>query len=479
MPQEYKTPGVYIQELASIPSSVVPVETAIPAFIGYTEHTVEDPKKITSFPEFQETFGGPPVDILVELEGTWPNLDLADPDAPLTLVDPKFFLFYSVQLYFANGGGPCYVVSAGLSDGLEPEEAELKAALDRLRLEDEPTLIVIPDAIGLPDRFQFSRIMVAALEQCGELQDRFTIMDLFEDGDVVQDVSDFRSDIGTRNLKYGAAYYPRLKTSFQYPDTAIMFSQPEGTGQTVTAQGADPNLDGFTLAEALEESSQEPEENSTETPYSDILNRILPSIRKAASTFSIYLPSSPAIAGVYAATDRSRGVWTAPANVSLSAVIEPTVKLTSEEQSNMNEDAATGKSVNAIRMFTGRGTVVWGARTLAGNDNEWRYIPVRRLFIMAEESIRKATEFVVFEPNDANTWLRVQTMIENFLTGLWQDGALLGAKADDAFFVNVGLGSTMTQQDILEGKLIIDIGMAAVRPTEFIVLKISHSVQAS
>ncbi|MGB3464673.1 MAG: phage tail sheath C-terminal domain-containing protein [Cyclobacteriaceae bacterium] len=141
--------------------------------------------------------------------------------------------------------------------------------------------------------------------------------------------------------------------------------------------------------------------------------------------------------------------------------------------------STSGKSINVIRNFVGKGTLVWGARTLAGNDNEWRYVPVRRLYICVEESVKKATEIVVFEPNDANTWLRVKTMIENFLTTLWRDGALAGASTDEAFFVNIGLGKTMTAQDILEGKMNVEIGMAAVRPAEFIILKFSHKLQES
>jgi hypothetical protein len=150
-----------------------------------------------------------------------------------------------------------------------------------------------------------------------------------------------------------------------------------------------------------------------------------------------------------------------------------------DQQADLNVDATSGKSINAIRTFTGKGTLVWGARTLAGNDNEWRYIPVRRLYIFIEESVKKATEFVVFEPNDANTWLRAKTMIENFLSKLWRDGALAGAKPEEAFFVRVGLGQTMSAQDILEGRLIIEIGLAAVRPAEFIILKFSHKLQES
>jgi uncharacterized protein len=145
----------------------------------------------------------------------------------------------------------------------------------------------------------------------------------------------------------------------------------------------------------------------------------------------------------------------------------------------VNVDVSSGKSINAIRVFAGKGTLVWGARTLAGNDNEWRYVSVRRLYIYIEESVKKATEFVVFEPNNANTWLRAKTMIENFLSTLWRDGALAGAKTDDAYYVKVGLGETMTSLDILEGRMNIEIGLAAVRPAEFIILKFSHKLQES
>ena len=191
----------------------------------------------------------------------------------------------------------------------------------------------------------------------------------------------------------------------------------------------------------------------------------------------VTLPPSPAIAGVYASVDRERGVWKAPANVSLAAVIGPKVKITHEEQEKLNVDPTGGKSINAIRAFNGKGTLVWGARTLAGNDNEWRYIPVRRLFITIEESIEKATAFAVFEPNDAATWLKVKAMIESYLYGLWEQGALAGPTTEAAYFVNIGLGKTMTTTDILEGRMIVEIGVAAVRPAEFIILKFTHKMQ--
>jgi len=205
--------------------------------------------------------------------------------------------------------------------------------------------------------------------------------------------------------------------------------------------------------------------------YGNIVN----AIRKEG----VVVPPSGAIAGVYAKTDEARGVWKAPANVSLSNVIEPVVKITDREQEDLNVDVNSGKSINAIRHFTGKGTLVWGARTLAGNDNEWRYVSVRRFFIMVEESVKKATDRFVFEPNDANTWVKVRAMIENFLTLQWRAGALAGAKPEHAFYVRVGLNQTMTQLDILEGRMIVEIGMAAVRPAEFIVLRFMHKMQES
>jgi phage tail sheath protein FI len=190
-------------------------------------------------------------------------------------------------------------------------------------------------------------------------------------------------------------------------------------------------------------------------------------------------PPSGAIAGVYALIDNQRGVWKSPANVSLNSVIGPEVNFDLSDTDSLNVDAVAGKSINAIRAFAGKGTLVWGARTLAGNDNEWRYVSVRRFFNMVEESVKKSTYWAVFEPNDANTWVKVRGMIENYLIQKWREGALAGATPKDAFFVRCGLGVTMNAQDILEGRMNVEIGMAVVRPAEFIILKFSHKLQTS
>lgn len=186
---------------------------------------------------------------------------------------------------------------------------------------------------------------------------------------------------------------------------------------------------------------------------------------------------SGAVVGAIVKTDSRVGVWKAPANIGLASVADVTTVVTTSKQDELNIDADTGYSVNCIRKFFGKGFLIWGARTLDGLDNEWRYIPVRRLFNYIEESVQKSTMWAVFEPNDTNTWVKIKCQISNFLTTLWSQGALVGATPDDAYFVNVGVPTTMTTNDVLEGRLIVEVGIAASRPAEFITLVFSHKME--
>lgn len=219
------------------------------------------------------------------------------------------------------------------------------------------------------------------------------------------------------------------------------------------------------------------DKEATENGLKDFIPYYAEYEKQMAEDMSI-VPPSGAIAGIYAQNDNISGVWKAPANMGIASVKGVTRLINNQIQDDMNV-TSTGKSVNAIRAFSGKGIMVWGARTLMGNDNEWRYIPVRRLFNYVEESVQESTEWAVFAPNTQNTWTKIKCQIENFLTNIWRAGGLAGATPADAFYVNVGLGTTMDSQDILEGRLIVEIGMAAVRPAEFIVLKFSHKLQES
>lgn len=200
-------------------------------------------------------------------------------------------------------------------------------------------------------------------------------------------------------------------------------------------------------------------------------------ITRRMAVYANTLPPGAAMAGIYARTDNARGVWKAPAGVSLNAVRRPAIAIGDREQGALTAPNS-GPSINAIRSFTGRGILVWGARTMASRDNEWRYVPVRRFAIMVEQSVRLSTQPLLFEENDADVWQTIHAMVGNFLGQLWRSGALAGRKPSEAYFVKVGLGETMTQDDVLNGRLIVDIGIAPVRPAEFVIIRIQQKTQS-
>ena len=180
-----------------------------------------------------------------------------------------------------------------------------------------------------------------------------------------------------------------------------------------------------------------------------------------------YFPPSGAMAGIYARSDNERGVHKAPAN----EVVRGCTGL-SCSYNNGEQDILNPVGVNLIRAFPGRGIRVWGARTISSNGL-WKYVNVRRLFIYVEESIKASTNWVVFEPNSETLWSRVTRTIETFLATCWRDGALAGSSPDQAFFVECG-PTTMTQDDIDNGRLICQIGIAPVKPAEFVIFRITQ-----
>lgn len=185
---------------------------------------------------------------------------------------------------------------------------------------------------------------------------------------------------------------------------------------------------------------------------------------------NVYMPPSGSVAGIYGRTDNTRGVHKAPANEIVRNCTGISVKYNEAEQGKLNP-----KGVNLIRQLPGQGIRVWGARTCS-SDGNWKYVNVRRLFIFIEESIRANTNWAVFEPNDEILWSRVEGTIRVFLTTQWRNGALAGATADEAFFINIGK-STMTEDDILNGRLICVIGVAPVRPAEFVIFRITQKME--
>lgn len=490
----YKTPGVYNEEIPRFPPSIAAVDTAIPAFIGYTEQAIRvstgdlllKPTRIESLLQYEQYFGKaqPETGITVTVNEVNGLAVTAAP--PAAANRSRYNMYYALQMFYANGGNSCYIVSVGDHSeeaGTDPVKDDLANGLTELEKFDEPTLIVIPEAQALKNIADFGTLMTAALRQCGKLMDRFVIMDVHggaekgndngpdkprnmsdPDTQLIPAIGDFRDHLPTENLRYGAAYTPNVETiiDFAYTESSVKITHTGSDGKP------GPNS-GKTLDALSPGAADKTGVNSQHYELAKAAIRDLP----------VTLPPSPAIAGVYARVDADRGVWKAPANVSLVGVTRPTIAFSNTENDQMNVDPTAGRSVNAIRPFTGKGTLVWGARTLAGNDLEWRYVNVRRFFIFVEESVKKATEQFVFEPNDANTWVRVQAMIENFLTVQWRAGALQGIKPEHAFYVSVGLGKSMTPVHLLEGQMIVEIGLAVVRPAEFVILHWSHKMAES
>lgn len=529
--QNYQTPGVYVEELSKLPPSVAGVATAIPAFIGITEKCPEEkqgyPVKIVSLLDFESKFGGAKK-LSVSQDG---KLDGA-----------QFVLYDSIRLFYDNGGGVCYVVSVAqygninkvemsvsiVPEGLEnPEEIEvaeeqeipedievteeqetsedievteeqetpegIEAAkeqgtpeipvpsiginaetftkyLDNVAKVDEITMVLAPDAATCLNATSLGNVHKKLLEHCQNLKDRVAILDVKCNGGIDKDMEDFRKESGINGLSYGAAYYPDLQTSYSKSiDFLEMYKNPKVKELFKNDTSDITNLQKETTDEDTK--SYLLKKLKAKEGYATLEQQML---AKAS-----VIPPSGAIAGIYCANDARKGVWQAPANMSVSSVSDVAVRISDNEQMSINVDANSGKSVNAIRPFQGKGILVWGARTLDGFSNEWRYIPVRRLFNYVEESVQKSTAWAVFQPNDANTWTNVRCQIENFLSNLWRDGALAGATPEQAFYVNVGLNNTMDANDILEGRMIVEIGLAAVRPAEFIILQFSHKLQES
>ncbi|MFD1165567.1 phage tail sheath family protein [Sphingobacterium daejeonense] len=469
--QEYKTPGVYIEEIPHLPPSIASVETAIPAFIGYTEIAKwkEDndlknkPWRIESMLQYEQYFGFPDPEkesLSVIFAGNTINGKVDETKRS------KFLMHYTLQLFFANGGGPCWITSVGnyIDTAGVIVATDLKAGLDEIAKINEVTLLVFPDSVNLTTASDYYDVHTEAIKQCVDLQDRFTILDVYHDPANLNqwnlDVDLLRSTLSgtTDDLKYAAVYFPKIYTGIDF-NYKVAGNPAKDNDDLVKVSG----IAGATnLTELLA-----------------LNNAQYFQAKSAIANIQMLMPVSGTMAGIYAQVDNARGVWKAPANVYISNAIRPEILISHNQQMNLNVDSTAGKSINVIRSFPGRGpAIVWGARTLAGNDNEWRYIPVRRFFSMVEESVKNATEQFVFEPNDRNTWVRVKSMIENYLTQQWKAGALMGASTKEAFFVHIGLGETMTELDIWEGRMIVEIGMAVVRPAEFIILRFMHKMLA-
>ena len=521
MPTSYKTPGVYLVEKDAFPGSVVEVATAIPAFIGYTEKAeyngkdlTNKPFRITSFAEYLNIFGGAPSirftygadsasAASTETEDEEESSEAKPNEKAALKTKPMFRLYDSMRIFFQNGGAACYICSVGNYEK-KIDKDELLNGITPFVKEQEPTIMLVPDAVSLATAVDCASIENELLAHCNKMQNRFAILDVF-DGykEPSECIGTFREGV-TSFLNYGAAYYPWINTNIVSPsEVSFANIEPEtdGAGAYATlaldlAKSVVPGIESLDLSEddKKNRSKREVELIGFFKKLSDFdvkkdkpidlhntLTVVCPAyaalMNEMCEQLNLMAPSA-AIAGIYSRVDNSAGVWKAPAKVGVNGVVSPAVNLTNDEQEDLNVPL-NGKAVNAIRYFVGDGIKVWGARTLDGNSLDWRYVNVRRTMIMLEESIKQASKAYVFDANTSSTWLTMQNMIANFLNGIWRRGGLAGSTPEDAYEVHIGLGDTMTPEDILEGILRVTVKVALIRPAEFIELTFQQQQQKS
>jgi phage tail sheath protein FI len=514
---EYLSPGVYIQEVDSGPRPIEGVGTATAAFVGMAPAgPVNTPVLVTNWNQYVNTFGA------LE-EGGRRNPHMAGA-----------YLSHSVHGYFLNGGGRCYITRIGTNghqNGRTPAVDLPKVQLPSksskavpsltFRAKEDPTqdieIEVQPPSGESPPEGSFTvKIRVGANE---ELHDNVTLAKSRGAKNVVETITaqsklvtvveeqaagplaERVPEVGTYIIKaQQTSIQPKLLPS-DFTGDVVERSGMEGLqiAEDVTMvccpdlmaafQAGAIDRDGVKTVQLamINHCEQMGDRVAIIDPLPDLTPQEVKKWREQETNYDskyavlyypwisvggpdgkpMNVPPSGHMAGVYARSDNERGVHKAPANEVVRGALAAAAQITKGEQDTLNPNG-----VNCIRSFTGRGVRVWGARTLS-SDPAWRYVNVRRLFNFVEKSIENGTQWVVFEPNDADLWARIRRDVGAFLTGLWREGMLFGATPGEAFFVKCD--AELNPQDVRDrGQLFIDIGIAPVKPAEFVIFRLSQ-----
>ena len=505
---EYLTPGVYIEEVEIGAKPIEGVSTSTAGFLGPTERGPTSPKLVTNFGDFQNKFGA-------FVEGS--------------------NLAYAIQGFFSNGGQRCFVgrilgkgARSSIND-LVSKDGDTKAisvnAVGLGEWGNNIAVIIEPATLFKEGKNQLFKITVKYWSKMVETEgeDR-------ADDEVIKSQENIQADVVEiyDNLSPVAASSDYCEKRINgisnlitvegiveaSPDNQAILLQNGTPGSEITSadyRGNETAPPGERTGLAAFEEVDEinilcvPDENASN--LKGLTDNIVEHCEKMKDRFAILqakqsagdvakleppldskyaafyypwinvidpvtnnkklVPPGGHIAGVYARSDIERGVHKAPANEVVRGAMELQFNLKKAEQDILNP-----KGVNCIRVFPGRGIRVWGARTTS-SDPLWKYLNVRRLFLFIEESIEQATQWVVFEPNNEKLWARVKQSITQFLTTVWRSGALMGLTPAEAFFVKCDR-TTMTQDDIDNGRLIVMIGVAPVKPAEFVIFRIAQ-----
>ena len=329
------------------------------------------------------------------------------------------YLAHAVYGFFLNGGNRCYVVNVG--SGSIMGGGRTRSGITVLEEIDEIAIVAAP---GYTDAASYD----AVISHCEKMKDRVGILDAPQQVESI--------DALTQVATAGPTTTGRGRRSEESAETP-----PASTG--LRARQSDGGYAAYYFPWIVVRDPLAPEQQVT-------------------------VPPSGHIAGIWARTDMARGVHKAPANEAVRGALDLSYRLTREEQGVLNQ-----QGVNGIRLFSREGIRVWGARTLAASGSEWRYLNVRRLFNMIEEAIADNTRWIVFEPNDRTLWKSIRRDIGAFLTRLWRDGALMGRTPEEAFFVKCD-EETNPPEVIDAGQVVAVIGIAPVKPAEFIIFRISQ-----
>jgi uncharacterized protein len=533
MAASYGAPGVYIEEQ---PSGSMPIEgvgTAVAAFVGFTERYDREqgdptdpagvkPQLVTSWPQYERVYGGfvrgavlphavrgffengGSAAYICRIPGTngsdgagKPTLTLPAADNPqtpsmqLSAVDPRANLEVEVvppaPPAAAEGGGEPTGNGGGDYTLRVYEGGQLREELGGIQFSGRSAKAVEKT---VNERSKFLRIEMqpvqgASLAERTPAAGRYTL-----EAPPVSTVSVTPADlVGNENDRtgYQGLAIAENVTMVAVPDLVTVATRDDGSIDEEMFLGAQKQLidfceashnkmaildtpPGLNATRALEWRSRLARDSAFAALYYPNVVVSNPLARPGATNGELYLtvPTAGHVAGVWARTDAARGVWKAPANEALRGIVRLENDVTNGEQDLLNPDG-----VNCIRSFGSYGTKIWGARTLAKTDPSWRYINVRRLFNFVEESIQRGTQWAVFEPNDFDLWQRVKRNITSFLRGLWTQGALVGATPEQAFYVLCD-ESNNPASSVDEGKLIVEIGIAPVKPAEFVIFRISQ-----
>jgi uncharacterized protein len=406
----YSAPGVYVEEVPGGARPIGAVGTSTAAFVGAAPDPGARPDEAVA------------VNSWTQFVRTFAS------DA-----DEGNALSNAVYGFFENGGGRCYVVNTG-DDAPLAGAGRRRGGVRLLESVDEVAIVAAPGRSG-PDDWE------ALLAHCEKLEDRVAILDLAPTVDDVESL--------TRVATSGPAETRRSRASSEDE------SSEEGGDSSSDSSPSPPGDQAG--------GGQRPRQSPYGAAYFPHLV-----VRDPLSGRRVEMPPSGHLAGVWARTDLSRGVHKAPANEPVRGATDLTYSVTREEQSLLNP-----AGINCIRFFAGEGILVWGARTLDAEASEWRYLPVRRLFNMLKESIANGTRWIVFEPNDYILWRSIRRDISAFLTRVWRDGALFGRTPEEAFFVKCD-EETNPPEVRDAGQVVAIVGVAPVKPAEFVVFKLSQ-----